>query len=293
MPTDQETTGDWEKQAQINAMAAGVPGGGAGNQVDSMPVFVRPPRPGRVLPSRETVGKGLPETIMQPAENSTVGIESGKYFGWDYDTRQLFIGNLKGLGQDVSKMSDADFAAAWRAYVIQAAQHKANGRNVTPWSVMAIDLFTRETERQKEVEKPPVTATSVSTGTTSDVQLSTELDAKALLYQASKSLLGRAPTDTEVSNFFTSLNQEEAANPQMTTTNATRIVTSTEGVEGGPGPSQTEETTQDRVTSGGMSADARQMLVMEEAKKNPEYGAYQAATTFKDALMDMVYGKGY
>lgn len=293
MATEQDTTPDWEAQAQANAMAAGVPGGTAGDKIDSMPVFVIGSPVRRVQTSRETAGKGLPDSTTVPVPLSTVGVESGKYFSWDYETRQQFINTLKGLGQDTSKMNDSDFAAAWRAYVIQAAQHKANGKDITPWSVMTIDLFTRETERQKQVEKGPVTATSTSTGTTSDVQLSTELDAKALLYQASKSLLGRAPTDTEVSNFFTSLNQEESANPQVTTTNATRTVTSTEGIEGGPGPSQTEETTQDRVTSGGMSADAKQMLVMEEAKKNPEYGAYQAATTFKDALMDMVYGKGY
>ena len=292
--TEQPVTPSFDQLAAAEALAAGG-GQTGGSQIDSLKVYVgEGAQLPRVQKNRETVGQS-PVAGAEGPKFLTVGEVSTDYFRFYYETRQNFISALKGIGQDTTKMTDADFAQAWRAYTIQAAQHTTNGRNMTTWGAVALDLFTREDQRRKEVQKPPETVTSTysSVDTASDVNLSTRLDAKAMLYQASKTLLGRAPTDTETNNFFTNLNQQEMANPQTTTTTANRTVTATEGVEGGPGPSQTEETTQDRITSGGMSADAKQMLVQEEAKKNPEYGAYQVATTFLDGLMGAVYGKGY
>lgn len=215
------------------------------------------------------------------------------YYRWDYNTRQSFLNSLQGVGVDVSKQTDSQLAQKWADYVNQSAAYTSLGKPINPWAVIGMDIFSQEGRRKAEAEKGPVTATTSATTTMSDVNLSTQLDAKAMLYQASKTLLGRAPSDAETANFYAALNAQETANPQITTTTNNSTVTSTEGTVGGPGPSRTEETSQNRVTSGGLSADAKQMLVIEEAKKNPEYGAYQAATTFTDALKEMVYGKGY
>lgn len=267
--------------AQAAAIAAqGVQGGTAQDRIDSMKIYTGMGTTpiGGLQQSRETAGKGLPDIrgTQKTPNYSTVGIVSTDYFRFDYATRQNFINGLKGLGQDVSKMNDADFASAWRAYTIQAAQQTTNGRNMTPWDVMALDLLTREKQRQETVAQGPKTTTAVQTAT----DLSTQLDAKAILYQASQTLLGRAPTDTETSNFWANLNKQETANPQVTTTTTTTAPTG-------------EVISQNQVREGGMGAEAKQMLVMEEAKRNPEYGAYQVATKFQDALMGLVYGKGY
>lgn len=266
--------------AQAAAIAAnGIQGGSAQDKIDSMKIYTGTGASpiGQLQQTRETAGKGLPPvTVTKTPTYSTVGQVSTDYFRFDYNTRQSFINSLKGLGQDVSKMNDADFAAAWRAYTIQAAQQTVNGRNMTPWDVVALDLLTREKQRQEEVLKGPKTTTATQTAT----DLSTRLDAKAILYQASQTLLGRAPTDTETSNFWSNLNQQESANPQVTTTTSTTAPTG-------------ELIDQQQVRTGGVSAEARQMLVMDEAKSNPEYGAYQVATKFQDALMGLVYGKGY
>jgi hypothetical protein len=267
--------------AQAAAIAAnGIQGGTAQDKIDSMNVYMgMGQRPvGQLQQSRETAGKGLPDTRGQDKSPiyRSVGDVSTEYFRFDYKTRSDFINALKGLGQDTSKMNDADFASAWRAYTVQAAQQTTNGKNMSPWDVLALDLLTREKQRQDEVQKGPKTTTATQTAT----DLSTQLDAKAILYQASQTLLGRAPTDTETSNFWSNLNQQESANPQVTTTTTTTAPTG-------------ELINQEQVRSGGMSADAKQMLVMDEAKKNPEYGAYQVATKFQDALMGLVYGKGY
>lgn len=277
---DQPETPSFEDLAAAEALAGGAGGTTGGNKIDSMKVYMGELGAlpvGQLQQTRETAGQGLPRGAPQAGGPSfkTVGEVSSDYFRFDYKTRQDFINSLKGLGQDTSKMTDADFAQAWRAYTIQAAQNTANGKNMTPWSAIALDLLTREDQRQKAVNTPKVTTT-----TQTQTNLSTQLDAKAMLYQASKTLLGRAPTDTEASNFFSSLNAQEKANPQVTTTTNTA----------GPGG---ELVSQNQITEGGMSADAKQMLVQEEAKKNPEYGAYQVATTFLDGLMGAVYGKGY
>lgn len=198
------------------------------------------------------------------------------YYRWDYNTRQSFLNGLTGIGVDVSKQTDSQLAKMWGDYVNQAAAYTSLGRPFNPWAVLTLDVLTQEGKRKTEAEKGPVTTTAT------EVNLSTKLDAKAMLYQASKTLIGRAPSDTETANFYAALNQQETNNPQITTT------TTVPGVEGTP-----QGATQTRTTSGGLSADAKQMLVIEEAKKNPEYGAYQAATTFTDALKEMVYGRGY
>lgn len=276
--TEQPQVPSFDAQAASIA-ANGVQGGSAQDKIDSLKIYTGSgAQPiGQLQQTRETAGLGLPPvTVTKTPTYSTVGQVSTDYFRFDYKTRQSFINSLKGLGQDVSKMNDADFAAAWRAYTIQAAQQTTNGRNMTTWDVVALDLLTREGQRQQEALKVPKTTTTVQTAT----DLSTQLDAKAILYQASQTLLGRAPTDTETSNFWANLNSQESANPQVTTTTTTTAPTG-------------EVTDQNQVRTGGMSAEAKQMLVMDEAKKNPEYGAYQVATKFQDALMGLVYGKGY
>lgn len=275
---DQPVTPSFEDLAAAEALAGGAAQTG-GSKIDSMKVYkgtgAQPI--GQLQQTRETAGKGLPPvTATKMPIYSTVGEVSSEYFRFDYTSRQNFINALKALGQDTSKMNDADYAAAWRAYTVQAGQQTVNGKNMTPWDVLALDLLTREGQRQKEALQGPKTTTATQTQTS----LSTALDAKAMLYQASKTLLGRAPTDTEANNFFSSLNEAERANPQVTTTTSTTAPTG-------------ELISQEQVSQGGMSADAKQLLVQEEAQKNPEYGAYQVATRFLDGLMGAVYGKGY
>lgn len=66
--------------------------------------------------------------------------------------------------------------------------------------------------------KAPFDPTHVSTS----MQLSTTAAAKTDLVTAMAEMLGRAPTDAEVATFKSTLNAEERANPQVTTTTSTR-----------------------------------------------------------------------
>ena len=190
------------------------------------------------------------------------------YFGFDQKTRDKFLSQLQLAGYDASTLNDNKLSQLWAGYVAQAAGYYASGKKVTPWDVIAKDMQQRE-----------ATAAQPRTVTSTQVQAneSTRTDASALFEQAATSLLGRAPTKSESSKFFGALNKYEKANPTVTTT------TSNYSGEG-------DLTSQSSTSKGGVSADARAYLAEQQAKADPEYGAYQAATTYMGALMQAIKG---
>ena len=72
------------------------------------------------------------------------------------------------------------------------------------------------------------------------------------------------------------LNAYEKANPTITTQTTNYM-----------GDTVTGQTS---TTKGGVKEGARQLMAVEDVKADPEYGAYQAATTYFDAMMDMIGG---
>ncbi len=202
-------------------------------------------------------------TIKTPKINSqSLSAVSSQYYTWDDKTKSAFLTKLNLAGYDTSNMSDSQMAQAWAAYAQQSASYFAQGVQLTPWDVMAKDMKQRESA-------PPKTTTS----TTSNVQLSTFNDAHSLFTTAAQSLLGRDPTKAESRNFLATINAYEKEHPQVTTTNTT--------TQGGNIKNQTS------TVSGGASAAAEQDIAQQQAEKDPEYGAYQAATTYFNALMGM------
>src|SRR6478752_5995780 len=102
-------------------------------------------------------------------------------------------------------------------------------------------------------------------------------DVRALTTQMLTELLGRAPTDEELAKYRSSINGYERANPEMTTTTHTLN-------------DMGEEVAQSSTTTGGASQAALGSIVEGGAKKGPEYGKYQAGTTYFNALMQMITG---
>ena len=49
-------------------------------------------------------------------------------------------------------------------------------------------------------------------------------------------------------------------------------------------------TGQTSTTKGGVKDSARSLMAMEDVKADPEFGAYQASTTYFDAMMEMIGG---
>lgn len=190
-----------------------------------------------------------------------------QYYTWDQKTKDKFLSQLAFTGRDVTGLADAQIAALWGAYAQQAGMYYAAGQKLTPWDILAKDMQQRE-----RFMKTPRTVKQTST----DIQTSTAQDAHAIFLQAAQSLLGRDPTKSEIKSFQAQLNAYEAANPRTTTTTSQYLGDQLQS--------------QSQTTSGGVTAEARGLLAMEDVKKDPEYGAYQAATSGMNWLMEMVNG---
>jgi hypothetical protein len=189
------------------------------------------------------------------------------YYLWDTKTRNKFMSQLNLAGYDTTQMRDADVAKLWAGYVGVAAQYQVAGKHISPWDVLGKDIAQRSTAAS--------TPRTVS-ATQQTYNISTAEDAAALFQGAAQTLLGRDPTKAEQAKFKTILNKYEQAHPATTTTTSTYV-----------GQDMTGQTSK---TEGGVSAAAQQYIAQEEAKKDPEYGAYQAATNGMSWLMEMLGG---
>lgn len=161
--------------------------------------------------------------------------------------------------------------SAWSGLVQTAQDYNANGQNYTPWDVLSKDVSATKAGGG-------IQGAHTTTRTVSQVNLTNRVDAQAIFYQAAQQLLGRAPSDSEVASFQGFLNAKEKANPALSTVKTNYDAS---------GQDIGSDTTK---TSGGVDADAQNMIAMQQAEKNPEYGAYQAATTYMNALKQAIGG---
>lgn len=209
-------------------------------------------------------GKLKPLTVDN---TMTLSQAAGQYYTWDQKTKDNFLAQIALTGKDVTGLSDGEVAQLWAAYAAQAGNYYAMGQKVTPWDILAKD------RRQREAfMKTPRTVTTTST----DLDISSGLSARALFQQATHALLGRDPTKAELRTFQSQLNAYERANPRVTTTTTSYL--------------GSEATGQKSTTTGGVKAEDRAMMAEDAAKADPEYGAYQAATNGMNWLMEMVGG---
>jgi len=237
---------------------------------------------GRESPTAPLMGR-RPEALAGESDKAAAAARRGvgapktqnyedvvnQFYTWDDATKQKFRAQLALTGVDVQRMNDAQLQKAWSGYVAQSGAYwqNGNGKGLTPWDVMSMDAMNRE-------KQGPVKTTSTSTA----LDISTREDSAYIAQQAARSLLGRDPTQQEISKLLGTLNQYERNNPRVTTSTSTQQ----------PGG----DTESSSTTQGGVSAEARNMLAQQQLKQGPEYGAYQAATTYFNDLMQ-VLGRGY
>jgi len=192
---------------------------------------------------------------------------ANQYYNWDDKTKNKFLTQLNLAGYDTQSMKDSQIAQLWGNYAAQAAQYYAQGKKLTPW-----DILAKDREQREAYMNTPRSVTQTSTS----YDMSTREDAHAIFLQSAQSLLGRDPTKAEITAFQKALNAYEKANPTTTTTTTNYMGDTVTG--------------QSSTTKGGVKEGARQLMAMEDIKKDPEYGAYQAATTYFDAMMEMIGG---
>lgn len=121
----------------------------------------------------------------------------------------------------------------------------------------------------------PVTSTASQT----DTSVTQPGDAENLLYGAMQELLGRAPTEKEISRFTSRLNAAERAAPVV----STQTTTSAPG-DDGPDGGYTNQTSE---TTGGVN---QQVQARDYAQSRPDYAEYQMATTYFDAFQSLIRG---
>lgn len=228
-------------------------------------------------------GSDLWEPLKRPAQDTPVTGEKDQtlsedqakqeFYKWDAEKRREWGEHLVDLGLIAPDDVDDYYTLedAWIQFTGDAANLYAGGHKVTPWQAAKIVAGSDEQiakRRSSFVDEAPFTGSKTRTST--NVDLTDPDTARAMVNDVMAQALGRSANDEELRAFVATLQSAERANPLTTTTTA-------QFVDG-------EQVGSSSVSSGGMTQRGRSELMLDEARGLPDYGAYQAATTYLQAL---------
>ena len=210
---------------------------------------------------------------------------------WDEQSLKQFVnkGLLAKIPGFEAGMGMPEIMSAWDDLVKSAIgfNQLKGGKEWTPYDVL--DTYSNNEGKFGTIkrgdwlydvatgEKVKYVGPKTKTRTDKAIDLSSPEDVKAIATQALTELLGRAPNAEELAKFRSSINADERESPQVTTTTETLS-------------DMGEVVSTSAVRSGGVSDAAREMAISEEAKKGPEFGKFQSATTYYNAMMQMISG---
>lgn len=185
-------------------------------------------------------------------------------------------------------------ASLWKKLVDEAANYGAAGQKVTPfdllatyakasgganaWKSMGVWQVNTVTGERKYVGPGTYLGNGRAQQTDTRVDLTDPDTAKAVATKLFQDMMGRDPGAGELTKFASALHTAEENNPVVATT-TTQYNMDT----GQPLSSST-------TSSGGVSAEGKAYLGEQQIKGKKEYGAYQAATTYQNALESLVFG---
>lgn len=192
------------------------------------------------------------------------------FYTWSQPEQAMFTAKLYRAGI-ISDPSDFQSAVAyWKQAVDYAGNQYTNGqKKVTPWDVVQQSLGLA---KAAGAGNGPKTTTQTNTSTATEVL--TNGDANAMISSMYQNELGRDPTDGELSRYRSMLINKSKANPQVTKT------TTTDHTDGKGNTSSSNSST----SSGGWSSTGLQNDLQGDVHADPEYGAYQAATQYMQAI---------
>ena len=209
--------------------------------------------------------------------NSGTATAGAKVIGLDEATNDFWQWSedeQRSLGQQLHRagiLSDPNdlngIYSVWGKAVSTAANAYTFGKKkLTPWQVISMNLGLANGGKSK-----------TSTSTATEVLLPNKEDAAAMVKSVFQNALGRDPDDDEKDRYQRMIMAQYRANP------STRTTTTTTGLNG----------SSSRVTEHeGLSATGAQSFLQDEAKADPEWGAYQAATTYMQALEQAIGAPG-
>jgi len=256
------------------AIAAGATGGG--EDPDDPPMWLSHDAPKHPVKKGYSKGaKSQPKTKGRTLPRGTKSTANGA-MSWLYgllqkpDELKALIAKIEGLtGEDINSFDDLE--KIWAAYVSKAANyHKASdGKNImTPLDIMEMEAdpangFT--SGRDKDGNK-------TQTSTQTNFRLFSEGEAKGLMRSTLRDAIGRDPSKAEVAEFMDTLNAAARARPSVSKSVVTQ-------------DKDGNTTTRNEDVSTGFTNDDAAGLALDRAEDHPEYGAFQASTTYMDALM--------
>lgn len=168
----------------------------------------------------------------------------------------------------------ADLERIWMDTVDQAANiRRATGRDVSPEGVLNLTRQLRGPSAADGFDKR-----DVSTGTQTQVNLTTKAQARAAIRSAFQAELGRDPSRKETRAFYRALHAAEKRNP---TTTESRSVTTRQR----DGNSDTDTTS---TTSGGVGTEFAANYM--DDRYDAEKDARNSATIYYDALLSLAGG---
>lgn len=192
------------------------------------------------------------------------------YYSWAPVEQQQFAAKLYRAGI-ISDPSDFNSAVAfWKQAVEYAGNQYTNGnKKVTPWDVVQQSLGLSKAAGAGNGPKT-TTATNTSTAT----QVLTNGDADAMVQAMYQNELGRNATDGELSRYRSMLINKSKNDPATTKTTTT---THTDG-------KGNSTSSNNSVQTGGESATGMNNDLQTQVQADPDWGAYQAATTYMQAI---------
>ena len=156
--------------------------------------------------------------------------------------------------------------SAWTNAVKMSVNATATGKQLSPWDSLNMMMTYNTGANGGALNAKPKQTTETS------VNIPNPADAKVLINGIFQSAMGRDPTDQELAKYTALVTGAAQKNPSKTTTTYSY---DTNGQTIGS----------NRVTSGGTNL---QQVALDKAKADPQYGAYQAATTYFNALIGAI-----
>ena len=229
---------------------------------------IRPPR---------TVRKSV-STTFYPDDIRTSDEAHGLMLAWHGTDRFTQWGQkLLGLGLiDAGDETSVEILdAVWQDAVDLAARFLTAGKKVTPWKaaeLMAKSGSGGSGSRYGSGGTGGGGFTGNRSSTSTSVDLTDPATAKAITNDTLSNALGRAARPEELSQFIQVINTAERASPTVITSN-TRY-------------DKDREVSRSETKSGGLTSAGRSQMVLDRAQALPEYGAFQAASTYFNAMTD-------
>lgn len=196
-------------------------------------------------------------------------------YSWTDEERSQWGKRLYGAGIIQDPHDWDGMLKTWEYAVKNTAGFNAGGKpNMTPWKFIDIlesrGAFDKDLEARKR-------ATTPRTSTSTSIQaIPDKSDAEAAIKTLFKEQLGRDPEDGELDRYTSMMLSKMRANPGSSTT-----VSTTDPVTGN---STSRSTSKAGFNPSGMLED--------KVKSDPEWGAYQAATTYFNALQGAIGAPG-